>query len=170
MPGKAADLAMWNVFTKQLHIHHRAEDTALWPPLRAAAISPADASTLDAMELEHAQIDPHLEQIQHAIDSSDPEALKRSIQLLTDGLATHMRHEENAALPLIETYLGPAGWAAFTTTFRETQGIRGAATYFPWLLDDAPKDVRTKVLAMLPPPARVLYRTVWAPRYRRGRR
>ena len=81
-----------------------------------------------------------------------------------------MRHEENAALPMIARRLGPAGWAAFTGTFRETQGIRGAATYFPWLLDGAPADVASRVLSLLPPPARLLYRLVWAPRYRRSHR
>ncbi|HEV7708033.1 MAG TPA: hypothetical protein VGP16_07560, partial [Asanoa sp.] len=96
-------------------------------------------------------------------------AVAAGLHRLRDSLAAHMRHEENAALPMIETRLGPAGWRAFTGTFRETQGIRGAAVYLPWLLEGATKDTEVKVLGMLPPPARLLYRTVWAPRYRRAR-
>jgi hypothetical protein len=122
------------------------------------------------MELEHAQIDPQLERVEQEVAAADPAALTASLRRLRDGLAGHMRHEENAALPMIARRLGPAGWAAFTGTFRETQGISGAATYFPWLLDGAPADVATHVLSVLPPPARLLYRLVWAPRYRRSHR
>lgn len=62
------------------------------------------------MELDHAQIDPHLDEVGHAITAGDPAAIAASLQRLRTGLAVHMRHEENAALPMIETYLGPAGW------------------------------------------------------------
>ncbi|HEY3737717.1 MAG TPA: hemerythrin domain-containing protein [Jatrophihabitans sp.] len=165
-----ANQVRWQTFVTQLHIHHRAEDNALWPPLRAVSLQPQEISTLDAMEAEHAQIDPHLDQIEAAFAAGDRTALAQNLRRLRDGLAAHMRHEENAALPMIQTHLGPAGWGAFTATFRETQGIRGAATYFPWLLEDAPEDVRRTVLGVLPPPARLLYRTVWAPRYLRRHR
>ena len=164
----AADHIRWHTFTTQLHIHHHAEDDALWPPLRATALSAEEIATLAAMEAEHAQIDPQLEHVQQDATADDPAALTVSLRRLRTGLAGHMRHEENAALPMVARRLGPAGWAAFTATFRQTQGIRGAATYFPWLLDSAPADVTTRVLAVLPPPARLLYRALWAPRYRRN--
>jgi hypothetical protein len=77
-----------------------------------------------------------------------------------------MRHEENAALPLIDAYLGRAGWAEFGKRIRATQGVSGAAIYLPWLLDGAPGDVSKSVLAVLPPPARLVYRAVWRRRYR----
>jgi hypothetical protein len=167
---QAADHIRWHTFTTQLHIHHRAEDDALWPPLRATALSADEIATLDAMEMEHAQIDPQLERVEQDVAAGEPAALAAGLRRLRDGLAGHMRHEENAALPMIARRLGPEGWAAFTATFRDTQGIRGAATYFPWLLDGAPADVTTRVLSVLPPPARLLYRVLWAPRYRRSHR
>lgn len=163
------ELVTWSVFTTQLHVHHRAEDDALWPALREQQLTDAEVATMDAMELEHAAIDPYVERVDAGVADGDALARDGALRLLADGLAAHMRHEENAALPLVETYLGPAGWARFTATFREAQGIRGAATYFPWLLEGAPADVRTKVLGILPGPARLLYRWRWEPRYRRGR-
>jgi hypothetical protein len=163
------DHARWTTFTAQLHIHHHAEDDALWPPLRATGLDAREVAIMDAMEREHAQIDPHLDDVRHAIAARDAAAVAAGLRRLRDSLAAHMRHEENAALPMIETHLGPAGWRAFTGTFRETQGIRGAAVYLPWLIEGATKDAEVKVLGMLPPPARLLYRTVWAPRYRRTR-
>jgi len=164
---RTVDHARWKTFTTQLHIHHHAEDEALWPPLRNTALDRDEIATLDAMELEHAAIDPNLVDVDSAIAADNPSALAAPLLRLRDGLAEHMRHEENAALPMIEKRLGPAGWKAFTATFRETQGIRGAATYFPWLLEGASAETQAKVLAVLPPPARLLYRSVWAPRYRR---
>ena len=49
----------------------------------------------------------------------------QSVQTLGESLGYHnMRHEENEALPLVETFLGPEGWAAFGRAIRKTQGLR----------------------------------------------
>jgi len=158
----------WAMFTKQLHIHHTAEDTSLWPKLRAAVSAPEEVAILDAMEAEHAQLDPQLERIDELLATQDEEGLVDSVHELAEDLAAHMQHEENDALPLIESYLGPDGWAAFGQDIRKTQGIRGGATYFPWVLDAAPDRTKTKVLRLLPSPVRLLYRHVWEPKYRRN--
>jgi hypothetical protein len=160
--------AGWAMFTKQLHVHHRTEDTSLWPKLRVQPLRPDEVAVLDQMEMEHAQIDPELERVDRALAEHDAVRLVDSVHTLAAGLTAHMRHEENAALPLIETYLGPSGWDAFGRDIRKTQGgLRGGAEYLPWVLDGATPAMQAKVLALLPPPARVLYRRVWAPRYRR---
>ncbi len=161
--------AGWAMFTKQLHIHHTSEDTALWPRLRAAVSVPSEVAVLDAMEMEHAQLDPQLEHIGAAMADHNAASLADSVHTLGAGLTAHMRHEENEALPLIEKYLGPAGWAAFGQDIRKKQGgLRAGAEYLPWLLDDAPDSTQTRVLRLLPPPVRLLYRRIWAPRYRRA--
>ena len=157
----------WTLFAKQLHIHHTAEDEALWPMLRAAIASPDELAVLDAMEAEHAQLDPQLERID-ALDRRGARVRRggqrpRARSACSRG---HMRHEENAALPLIDAYLGRAGWAEFGRHIRSTQGISGAAVYLPWLLDGAPADLAKRILAVLPPPVRVLYRVAWRRRYR----
>ena len=43
-----------------------------------------------------------------------------------------------------------------------------AHTYLPWVLDGASPSMQADVLALLPPPARILYRSVWAPKYQRA--
>jgi hypothetical protein len=162
--------AGWAMFTKQLHTHHRTEDTSLWPKLRAVAMQPGEVRVLDAMELEHAQIDPQLERIDQAIASHSGAGLADDVRALSAGLREHIRHEEDDALPLVDTYLGVKGWAAFGRDIRKENGIRGGAEYLPWLLEDAPDSTRTKVLGLLPPPVRLLYRGVWSPRYHRAHR
>jgi hypothetical protein len=80
-----------------------------------------------------------------------------------------MRHEEEAALPLVERRIGAAGCSAFGTHVCRAQGgIRAGAQYLPWVLDGVPKQARPAVLSILPPPARVLCRPVCEPKYRRS--
>jgi hypothetical protein len=55
--------AGWATFKNQLHVHHTAEDTSLWPPLRQKVTRPGETAVLDAMEAEHARIDPLLAQV-----------------------------------------------------------------------------------------------------------
>jgi hemerythrin-like domain-containing protein len=156
----------WALFAKQLHIHHTAEDESLWPALRAAIASPDELAVLDAMEAEHGQLDPQVALITAQVGAGVAADAALSVRELAAGLGRHMRHEENAALPLLDAYLGRAGWAEFTNRIRATQGISGAAVYLPWVLDEAPADIARQVLGVLPPPARLVYRAVWRRRYR----
>jgi hypothetical protein len=50
---------------------------------------------------------------------------------------------------------------------RRSTGFRGAAEFFPWLLEAADEADRSRVLKALPPPLRTVYRRVWAPCYAR---
>ena len=158
-------LARWELFEHQLHLHHTAEDSALWPPLRMVVTDPDEVAVLDAMDLEHAAIDPLVERLDEAFADGDPTAL---LGELLAGLGAHMAHEESAALPLVEKHLGQAGWDAFGDRIRRTQGLRAGAVYFPWLLEGAPDSMTRRVLGVLPPPVRLVLRLVWVPRYRRA--
>jgi hypothetical protein len=162
----SATAARWTLFATQLHIYHTAEDESLWPMLRSAIASPGELAVLNEMRAEHAQLDPQLEHIDAQAAAGSPGDAAASVRELSAALAWHMRHEENAALPLIDAYLGRAGWAEFGKRVRATQGISGAAVYLPWLLDGAPADLAKRILAVLPSPVRVLYRALWRRRYR----
>lgn len=168
--GRTADPAVragWATFKNQLQVHHTAEDTSLWPPLRQKVTRPDQVAVLDAMEAEHARIDPLLAQVDASLAATDHAGVANNAAELAETLAAHMEHEESQALPLVEAHLGPAGWAAFRTATGKIQGLRGGAEFFPWMLDGASADTSKRVLSMLPPPARLLYRAVWRPRYAR---
>jgi hypothetical protein len=80
-----------------------------------------------------------------------------------------MVHEESDALPLLERRLGKAGWDDFGKHVRgQVGGMSGAAEYLPWVLEDAGHDVQRTILRLLPVPARLVYRRVWEPRYRKS--
>jgi hemerythrin-like domain-containing protein len=155
----------WEMFKSYLEVHHTAEDDLLWPPMRAAlADDPDGLALLDAMEAEHAAIDPLLA----AIDTSlaDRESGRQRLGELTDGLAValrdHLGHEEVDGLPLIDATLTPEQWGAFGVG--SGQRIAGDVhRYLPWTLDGATPDVTTAVLGMLPPPVQQAYRDEWQP-------
>jgi iron-sulfur cluster repair protein YtfE (RIC family) len=168
--GQTADPAVragWATFKNQLHVHHTAEDTSLWPPLRQKVTRPEDTAVLDAMEAEHARLDPLLSQVDASLAASDRAGIAGNTKALTAALAAHTEHEEDQALPLIEAHLGPKGWAAFRKAVGKSQGLRGGAEFFPWMLDGAPADTNKRILRMLPAPARLLYQAVWRPSYAR---
>jgi hypothetical protein len=168
--GRAAAPAVrisWATFKNQLHVHHTAEDTWLWPPLRQRVTRPDEAAVLDAMEAEHARIEPLLSEVDALIAASGSAGLADAAGALAQTLAAHMRHEEDQALPLVETHLGARGWDAFRKAVGKSQGLSGGAEFFPWMLDGASAAASKQVLSVLPPPARLLCRVVWRPRYAR---
>jgi hemerythrin HHE cation binding domain-containing protein len=67
--------ARWTLFRDQLHFHHTAENTAMWPPVRAKLTGdPVGLALMDAMEEEHKLIDPLLA----ATDDTPPPLARRS--------------------------------------------------------------------------------------------
>lgn len=170
--GRTGDLRAfkegWATFTYYLNIHHTSEDTALWPPVRANAGADAErAAVLDAMEAEHSSLDPLVHRITSQLASGDTARLRENTEALSEALTAHFAHEETAGLPLVGEVLSPAGWEAFGEDQRRQVGTKGAATFFPWLLDSAPESTETKVLALVPPPIRFLFRKTWRPRYQK---
>jgi iron-sulfur cluster repair protein YtfE (RIC family) len=168
--GRTADPAVrngWATFNNQLHVHHTAEDAWLWPALRTKVTAPGEVSVLDAMETEHARIDQLLSRVDDSLAVPGITGLAENIGALMAAFGSHMQHEEDQALPLVDEHLGPEGWAAFGKAVGKREGLRGAAELFPWMLDGAPADISKRLLAMLPAPARLLYRLVWRPGYAR---
>ena len=79
------------------------------------------------------------------------------------------------ALPHTMSLAGRAGWALMIAVHdalrRDLDQLlhvtQRAGTTLPWALAGASPDIREHVLSQLPAPARLLYRTVWLPRYSR---
>lgn len=164
--GSAQVRAGWENFKTQLLTHHSVEDTDLWPRVqRAVAGRPGDLALLREMEAEHALIDPLL----HAVDQSlagRASNLAEQAKEISEILGHHLQHEEQDALPLIQSVLTPADWRAFAGAMRRRQGFKGAAVYVPWILDEMPRLKQQEFMAALPAPVHVINRLVWAPRYR----
>jgi hypothetical protein len=164
--------ARWVVFRDQLEFHHTAEDEVMWPPVRARlAGDPDGLALMDAMEDEHRLIDPLLAAVDAALGGASKASLATALSRLHSTLASHLAHEEADALPLISRVMTTAGVAAIFKEFGRIGGLRSGlrrgAVMFPWALSGASPQTQAQVISYLPPPARLLYRAVWLPRYRR---
>ncbi|MFC4053415.1 hemerythrin domain-containing protein [Actinomadura syzygii] len=155
-----AEAPGWELFKKALHVHHGAEDEVLWPAMREAlAGRPDDLALMDAMEAEHAVIDPVIE----AIDAG-AEPLAPLVEALNGGVTAHLKHEEEAALPLIDEVLAPEHVARFGQVHGTKIGPDGPRV-FPWLLDGVDEETAAAMLGVLPEPARAAFETAWRPAY-----
>ena len=166
--------AGWELFKRQLHMHHTAEDEIIWPTLRPRlAHSQTALSVLDAMEEEHERIDPLLAAVDAAFarqgspdgDFPDEDRLADVIDVLASTLTGHLAHEERDGLPLIGMALSAAEWRSAASRWPAGTACPAGAEMFAWILDSAGREDAAASLGALPPPLRLLYRAVWKPRF-----
>jgi iron-sulfur cluster repair protein YtfE (RIC family) len=158
--------AGWELFKRELHVHHTAEDEIIWPALRPRlAYSPAALSVLAAMEAEHGLIDPLLAAVDAQFAATGSDRVADVIDALTSALTGHLRHEERDGLPLIGVALTAAEWRGVGRKMASKNGLAASAEMFAWILDGTDRDHSKATLAQLPPPLRLLYRARWKPRF-----
>jgi len=181
--------AGWELFKRELHIHHTAEDELIWPALRPRLVHSEHAlSVLDAMEDEHERIDPLLAAVDAAFTQRDgastlaasapagggpgddwpgADRLADVIDVLASTLTGHLGHEERDGLPLIGMALTAAEWRAVGRKIARKGGLASGAEMFAWILDGADRQHASATLGQLPPPVRLIYRAVWKPRFQK---
>jgi hypothetical protein len=157
----------WEIFKTYLRVHHTAEDDAVWPVMyRVLAGRPDDLALLDAMESEHAAIDPVLNAIDAALADRDrgPAVLGGLTDSLVTSLSAHLKHEEAEGLALIDATLTPEQWQYFGKLHGERIGA-DAPRYLPWLLDGASAAATAAVLSRMPAQIRDAYSAEWRAAY-----
>jgi hypothetical protein len=183
--------AGWELFKRELHIHHTAEDELIWPALRPRLVHSEHAqSVLDAMEEEHERIDPLLAAVDAAFTQRDgtpaaaadqtgaepggftddwpgADRLADVIDVLASTLTSHLGHEERDGLPLIGIALSAPEWRGVGRKIARQGGLASGAEMFAWILDGADRQHTSATLSQLPPPVRLLYRAVWKPRFQK---
>jgi Hemerythrin HHE cation binding domain len=169
-PARRQSIAAgWDLFKRQLHLHHTAEDEIIWPALRPRlAHSPAALSVLDALEAEHQLIDPLLAAVDAQFAGGD--RLADVIDALTSSLTGHLGHEERDGLPLIGVALTAAEWRGAGRKMAGKNGMAASSEMFAWILDGTDREHAATTLAQLPPPLRLIYRALWKPRFDKTQR
>lgn len=159
----------WGTFRSQLRFHLAAEHTAMWPQVTAKLTDdPHGQALLDALDDERQLLGPLQAMIDDALTvDPDPGRLRQLLARLQTRLASHLAHEETAALPLISQILTPGELGRLAAAIRGGRSIRRTGTTVPWALTGASPDIRQHILSQLPAPARLLYRTIWLPRHAR---
>jgi len=92
------------------------------------------------------------------------DAFRRDLTRLARAAGT-LGHEERDGLPLIGTALSSGEWRAVGRKIARKNGLADGSEMFAWMLDGTDRQHTAAILASLPPPLRLLYRTVWKPRF-----
>lgn len=151
-------LKRWRMFGHALHSHHTAEDEGLWPMLleRVAASGDDEArAVLEAMQAEHARIDPVLEECEEgfARQASRPteavrSALEHSLDAATELLGGHLGHEERDAMALVQRYMVEADWQHIENHhFRPAYAPSDILWIVAWTAIELPVEVHRRALA-----------------------
>lgn len=164
----------WERFGEVLHKHHVAEDQGLWPLLRSRG---ADERALDAMEAEHAAIDPLLAAIRSGFTAmvDDPSPSARAAlgyRLSTAGtlLGAHLGHEEREAMALVQAHLTQADWERVEKEhFQAAYGPGDIPFVVAWTLKGLPPAGLRAARALGGLPIRILA-LVTGPAFRRRER
>jgi len=161
----------FDFFSTVLHKHHSGEDRALWPLLAERG---ADATVLDALEAEHAVIDPLLASVTadlRALAGGNGEDATRlrlagtTVQL-RDALTAHLAHEESDGMTLVQQHLTPEDWTRLDEeVFSKDYTAREVPAVIGWLASGCP----TEALRRMPGanPALVLLARIMARRFDR---
>jgi hypothetical protein len=172
----------WTDFAKVLHKHHSGEDAGLWPLLLERVDAAGDAegrATLEAMEAEHAEIDPLLEACARGFarmaeggTADERAALAVRTAAARDSLGRHLVHEESEAMVLLQRHLTQAEWEECERrSFAKPKSLADAAFAVPWVCLGLPADVREHAFGTAGKPFKVVWlltRRAFARRQRRA--
>jgi hemerythrin-like domain-containing protein len=126
-------------FGNVLHKHHSGEDALMWPLLAERG---ADLTILDALEAEHAGIDPLLasagQDLMALADGSGDATTRDRLALTTvelrDGLKAHLAHEERDGMALVQRHLTQADWDALDKEFAKDYTPREVPAVLGWVV------------------------------------
>lgn len=144
----------WAIFSEILHKHHSGEDAALWP-LLLERTDGEGRETLQAMEAEHAEIDPLLEAsaagfrwlAEHA-DETVRQTLADRLVAARESLAHHLEHEETGAIPIIQQVMTNEDWLQLEEEhFKKGMPFSLLLKAVPWAIKEMPAPVRDGLFA-----------------------
>jgi iron-sulfur cluster repair protein YtfE (RIC family) len=164
-PRAAVVAAHLRELTVMLHHHHQGEDDLVWPRLHAR--TPLSAELVHRMESQHVEVGGLLAQLDELLPSwaAEPglaqrESLAATLDALAPALEAHLDEEEREILPLIERHLTDTEWDELGK--RAVAAIPKARllVLLGYILEEASPSERTTMLGVLPPPVRLIYKTV----------
>ncbi|WP_406832852.1 hemerythrin domain-containing protein [Pedococcus sp. KACC 23699] len=139
----------WELFASALHHHHSGEDAGLWP-LLLERTDDAGRVTLEAMEAEHAEIDPILascaagfERLAQHADDDARSALAIRLTAAKASLGRHLEHEETEAIAIIQQVMTGEEWEQLEEEhFRSGLRLADVLAVVPWAMHGVPAPLR----------------------------
>ena len=161
-----------DLIMRGLHMHHTGEDVVLWPLLLQRAAP--STSLVETMQEQHHRVDQYADQVEPLATAwaQDPSAIRgeqlaRLLEQFAGALVEHLDLEEREILPLVSTHISVAEWDSLGEHGKDSMSARQLPLMFGSILEDADEDERGRMLAHLPPPVRIVMRTIGARQYRR---
>jgi iron-sulfur cluster repair protein YtfE (RIC family) len=155
-----------------LDMHHTGEDALLWPKLLERAAPSADL--VHRMEAQHHRVEELIAHLEAALPRWEAEArpavgeeLAGTFDALRVALLEHLDEEERHILPLAERHITPQEWAGLGEHGMAKIKKSELPILFGSILEEATPDERALMVGIVPPPVRLLVRTVFAWQYRR---
>jgi hypothetical protein len=155
------------LFAGILHKHHHGEDIGLWPLLHERG---ADQTVLDALEAEHAQIDPLLRTCTEDLaalaagtgDEATRDRLAGCTARLRDALCAHLAHEERDGMAEVQKHLSQQDWDRLDEeVFAPEYSPREVPAVLGWVVSGLTRDQMLRMPGARPvlvPLARLLAR------------
>ena len=156
-----------------LEAHHHGEDAGLWPLVRSR--NPEATPLLDAMEADHARVDPLVEACEiaaHDYGSGTSDATRveliEALRRLCDVLLPHLEREENETMPLVSVSVTAAEWRAIDQQYYiKPKSLSQLGFEGHWLLDGLDPERSQIVVHQVPLIPRFVLVHGFARRYRR---
>jgi hemerythrin-like domain-containing protein len=136
----------FDLFASVLHKHHHGEDVAMWPLLVERG---ADPTILDALEAEHAGIDPLLDSARADLralaagtgDAGTRDRLAATTSRLRDELGAHLAHEELDGMTLVQAHLTQEDWERLDReVFSKDYTAREVPAVLGWVVSGLPEE------------------------------
>jgi hypothetical protein len=156
-----------------LHSHHHGEDIILWDRLEER--TPSCAAHVAQMREQHAQVAALLEVVEAAVpawtasaSAADRDRVVGAVQDVADALERHLGAEETDILPVAQISLTQREWGELAAHGRASTP-KGRMWFQMGSMLESAGPYRDLLWGELPPPVRILYKTVGERRYRRER-
>jgi hemerythrin-like domain-containing protein len=170
-PAKVAVAASYcdNVL-EFLHVHHDGEDELIYPVLEARCAQHKEL--LERIDAQHTLLAEPMTAARGAVaawqGAPSAEAGRTVVDTfatVSDLLAPHLAEEEDEVLPIASSYMAPEEWAELPG-----HALRSFGGDKPWLalglvFEQLPPEVRSQVLAGMPPPLQQLWADDWQPAF-----
>ena len=132
----------------------------------AAQRAAPSAALVETMQRQHQRVDEYAAQVEPLVGPgsasrrpSRGEQLARVVEQFAAALVEHLDLEEREILPLVSRHLTVAEWDSLGGHGKESMSSRELPLMFGAILEDADASERTRMLAHLPAPIRLVMRT-----------
>ncbi|WP_063063067.1 hemerythrin domain-containing protein [Nocardia violaceofusca] len=148
-----------------LHEHHTGEDELMWPLLLERA--PMHAGAILRMEEQHERIAELVRRARRDADefttaasASVRDRLAETLRTLAAALDEHLAEEERQVLAVVEEVMTVAEWRALGERGRAQMPRNRQLVFLGFMMHTASESQRRKLLAEMPPAARLAWRVL----------